>query len=192
MGWYHMSTETNMQLPAAIEVAREFFALAKEEESPNFTNMKLMKLLFRSQALSLHERDRKLFRDAVKAWKDGPVVPSVFHENKGVKVIPFDHAALSRPAQLGSDDRELVHAVWTRYKRMTGDQMSDATHRETAWEKAWARSSMLNRSPTISEADMRADVEADRQVQAALFDAYVAGLRAGDHEPNQTGRDLVG
>lgn len=186
-----MTEPSNNEIASALDVAREFFALAKEENSPNFTNMKLMKLLYRAQALSLHDRGRRLFAEPVKAWKDGPVVPQVYHENKGVKTIPFGHDNLSQSAQLSSDDRELVHAVWTRYKRLTGDQMSDATHRETAWEKAWARSAAWRPSPTIDENDMKADVETDRQVQSALFEAYIAGLRAGDHEPNQTGRNLV-
>jgi len=165
---------------AAIEVAREFFALAKEEDSPKFTNMKLMKLLYRVQCLSLYDRGQPLFADTVKAWEDGPVVPAVFHLNKGVKVISYGHVLLGQPsAGLSSSDKELIHAVWTRYKHLTGDQLSDATHQEEAYLIARSRANKQHPSPIIRVEDMRSEVERDRAAQAALFDAYVAGTKAG-------------
>lgn len=164
--------------PSALDVAREFFALAKAERCADLTTWKLQKLLYRAQSLSQYERGRELFGDPVKAWKDGPVVPAVHHETKGLKRIPFSHEGLSKPSNLAPEDRELVHAVWTRYKHLSGDQMSEATHLEDAWKKARSRATLLSPSPAIKDEDMRADVEQDREQQKALFDAFVAGMEA--------------
>ena len=41
--------------------------------------MSLQKLLYYVQAWHLAITDRPLFEEQIKAWKDGPVVPQVWH-----------------------------------------------------------------------------------------------------------------
>ena len=116
------------KLPPALEVAREFFRLAKSEGDGTFTAFKLQKLLYYAQAHSLHERGRGLFNEKLKAWENGPVVPDIYHRTRGYRFIPDSHEDLGAPAGLSDADRELVHAIWERYKHLTGDELSELTH----------------------------------------------------------------
>lgn len=175
---YQTPSDNPEPTPSALEVAREFFALAKRENSRDFTTMKLQKLLYRAQCLCEHERGKELFAERVKAWKDGPVVPAVWHQMRGYKIVPYTHENLGKPAQLSDSDRELIHAVWVRYKHLSGDEMSQATHEEEAYLKARAKAGIFNRSPAIDNGDMRAEVDRDRCIQLALIEAFVSGMEA--------------
>jgi uncharacterized phage-associated protein len=46
-------------------------------------SMSLQKLLYYVQAWHLAITDEPLFPEQIKAWKDGPVVPQVWHARKG-------------------------------------------------------------------------------------------------------------
>lgn len=167
------------ELPSAIDVAREFFAHAKREQSPEFTAYKLQKLLYYAQAISQRDRGRSLFRERVRAWDNGPVVANVFHETEGMKVIPYSHESLGAPSNLGTDDRRVVLVVWERFKHLTGDELRDRTHREPAYTEARKQKSIFNRNPVIQPSHMRNDVENDRESEMSEFSAFMDGIQAG-------------
>lgn len=161
------------KLPPALEVAREFFRLAKNEGDGTFTAFKLQKLLYYAQAHALHERGRELFAEKVKAWENGPVVPDIFHRTRGYRFIPDSHEELGTPSKLSEADRELVHSVWERYKHLTGDELSELTHAGSPWRIARLK---RRRSAEVDPADMRDQVARDHEEQAKRFQAFLSGL----------------
>lgn len=164
--------------PEALQVAREFFALAKECNDPDFTTLKLQKLLYLAQAWSEYHRGRSMFVENVKAWDFGPVVPSIFQITKGYKTIQFSHEVFNQPSDLSEPDRELIFGLWQLYGHRTGEELSDLTHDHDAWKKAYANKHILNKSPKIDPADMRESISNDIRNTNRAFAAFLAGIHA--------------
>ena len=70
-----------MEAEETSAVANEFLGLAKKEKI-EISNLKLIKLMYIAQGLSLSLSDRALFPDPIEAWKYGPVISSIYHEFK--------------------------------------------------------------------------------------------------------------
>lgn len=132
-------------------IANYFLWRAEEEKVRDMTPMKLIKLVYIAYGWALTVFGRQLFTEKIEAWKYGPVIPSLYHEFKG-----FRHENItdySMDFDLGSeeetypmvrkDDGELVemlHAVWNIYKKKSGKELSDITHRPgSPWSKAYAK-----------------------------------------------------
>lgn len=96
--------------------------------------LKIQKLLYYAQGISLAKRDGCLFSDKIKAWRDGPVVPLVWHQYKefGRNALPCPDAVVS----LEIDDRVFLRQVWALYGKYTGDELSKRTHEEAPWKDA--------------------------------------------------------
>lgn len=119
-------------------VVNEFISLAKETDT-ELTNMKLIKLLYIAQGLSLSLLDRPLFdNDNIEAWKFGPVVPSVYHEfkhfksgaitTKSVMLEDDDWKQLSEPRLTEDEDKKVVLLTWQLYRDIPAKELVDLTH----------------------------------------------------------------
>lgn len=65
----------------AIDVAG-FVVDTVHSHGKNVTNLHLQKILYYLELDKLKKEERPLFRDAIEAWKLGPVYPNVYHEYK--------------------------------------------------------------------------------------------------------------
>lgn len=119
-------------------VVNEFIKLAKKTDY-ELTNMKLIKLMYISQGLSLSLLDRPLFNnDNIEAWKFGPVIPSVYHEFKHFKSGPIttnsvmlddlDWKKLSEPTLKNKEDKKIVLLTWQLYRDVSAKDLVDLTH----------------------------------------------------------------
>lgn len=118
-------------------VANEFIKLSKESNY-ELTNMKLVKLMYIAQGLSLSLLDRPLFtNDTIEAWKYGPVIPSVYHEFKHFKSDPITSNSvtldsewnfLSEPCLTDKDDEKVVLLTWRLYKDISAKDLVELTH----------------------------------------------------------------
>lgn len=70
-----------MNYLAARHVALYLIWAAVERGKP-ITNLELLKLLFYAQGWFLALYDRPLFREKIRAWKQGPVISSIYGEFK--------------------------------------------------------------------------------------------------------------
>jgi uncharacterized phage-associated protein len=165
-----------MQRPNAMQIAREFAALARQDEDTNFTAMKLQKLLYYAQAWCLHERGLPLFDERIKAWENGPVLPEVFQRFKHLYRVDPNGPELGPPSDLSDDDRELVFGVWQLFKRFTGDDLSDLTHEYAAWNRARQRASRLFPSPEIRKEDMSREIREYLRQQEEQIHSFIQGL----------------
>lgn len=100
----------------------------------SITTMKLQKLVYYSQAWSLVWDEKPIFRDRIEAWANGPVIPSLYREHKGLfKVSKLSKGDLGR---LNAEQRETVDAVLDFYGDKSSQWLSDLTHIEAPWKNA--------------------------------------------------------
>lgn len=114
-----------MATPSARDVAAELRA-----RLPGLTGLKLHKLLYYCQGHHLATFGEALFSDRVSAWDMGPVVGSLWHEEKNGPPAPgFD-------SELGESALNTVGYVLSRYGSLSGRDLINLTHNELPWRRA--------------------------------------------------------
>lgn len=104
------------------------YILAKKGE---MTAMRLQKLVYYAQAWSLVWDEEPLFEERIEAWANGPVVPALYAEHKGLfKVSTWKKG---HPKRLTAKQRESIDAVLQYYGDRPSQWLSDLTHRESPW-----------------------------------------------------------
>lgn len=95
---------------------------------------KLQKLVYYCQAWSLVWDDRPMFQARVEAWANGPVVPNLYRQHRGqYRVSSWPSGD---PSRLSTDEQETVDAVLDFYGGLSGNELSQLTHREAPWRDA--------------------------------------------------------
>lgn len=118
-------------MPTADQVATVIIA----RSGPWLDAMSLQKLLYYVQAWHLAITDEPLFKERIKAWKDGPVVPQVWHARKEWRT----RRAIEQDANmvhLDDTTLDIIDLVLTTYGSMSGDELSALTHVEAPWQEA--------------------------------------------------------
>lgn len=115
--------------------------------------MRLQKLLYYVQAWHLAVTGEPLFSEQIKAWKDGPVIPQVWHARKDLdtrrpSAQDVEHVHLDN---LASD---LIDLVLATYGSMSGEELSALTHVERPWLEARGDlpEDAISRQPVSTEA----------------------------------------
>ncbi|NVK54961.1 MAG: SocA family protein [Alteromonadaceae bacterium] len=141
-----------MNTYSAKAIANAFLRLARKD-GQSITPMKLQKLVYLAHGWALGLNDKPLIKDDVEAWQFGPVISSLYHEFKeyGSGAITNDASDFDLDFDTfeivyevpvikedDTDANELVEAVWNSYKKYSGGQLSNLTHREgTPWKQAY-------------------------------------------------------
>lgn len=103
------------------------------------STMKLQKLVFYSQALSLVHEGTPLFNEDFQAWVNGPVCPKLFRSHRGKYVVgPGELTDPSDTAHLTAGQKRHVDEVVRLLGHLNGQQLSGLTHSETPWLAARA------------------------------------------------------
>lgn len=98
------------------------------------TAMKLEKLVYYAQAWSLVWDEAPLFPERIEAWVNGPVVPALYDQHRGM--FKIDSLPSGDPAALTAEQRETVDAVCEAYGKKSSQWLSDLTHLEGPWRDA--------------------------------------------------------
>ena len=130
------------------------------EKRGRMSAWKLQKLVYYCQAWSLVWDGQRLFQERIKAWDNGPVIPQLYQEHKGLFTVG--------PGMINGDSQvmdpiqqETVDAVLEFYGSMSGQYLSDLTHNEEPWQEAYQRGQESGEeSPAIDENLMQAYYEA--------------------------------
>ena len=123
----------------AIDVAKRFLELA-QSENMSVSNMKLQKLVFFSQVVSLKMFNTPIHSNDSLAWDFGPVVRELYDLVHALVINrPSRQISLSEPdvekafADAAKIDDATVlgvtRAVWNWFKNWTAMQLSNLTHR---------------------------------------------------------------
>lgn len=99
-------------------------------------NLKLQKLLFYSQAVSLVINKKALFNEPIEAWDYGPVIRKVYNTYKTYdQQIPKIDDTIS----IDTKDVEMIDIALGYYGSMTGTQLINLTHSEKPWKDAYSK-----------------------------------------------------
>ena len=124
------------------DVAKYFLMLAasgEEDAGEAMTHLKLQKLLYYGQGFHLALNSGKpLFADSIEAWKQGPVVNSIWrnYKEKGGAPIPPDEN-FDPSKCLSEDERALLNDVWNAYGQFSAWKLRNMTHEELPWRNAY-------------------------------------------------------
>lgn len=138
-------------------IANYFIEMASKDAAV-VTNIKLQKLVYIAHGWSLAVFDFPLVDEGLKAWRYGPVFPSLYrtlrHYGRDAiqEKIP-DHSSrdLDTLFENSPDYRELLEMVWSRYGELNGIQLSTMTHQKgTPWDLV-KKTSPDDDSPAISD-----------------------------------------
>lgn len=99
------------------------------------TNLKLQKLLYFSQAVSLSLKGEPLFTEKIEAWKFGPVVPSVYDTLKVYGNKPV--AITTETQELSPDAASLLEDVWNIYGKFAAHELVNITHNHLPWKRVY-------------------------------------------------------
>lgn len=148
--------------------------------------MTLQKLLYYVQAWHLAVTDEPVFNDRFKAWRDGPVVPQVWHDRKDRQTR---RPELQPDVELDDVTSDIVDMVITAYGSMTGEELSALTHIERPWLEA--RGDLPPEAPcqeAISESSMASFYRSSRLLGGRRAADLAAGgihVRASSASPEE-------
>ena len=127
---------------SALTIADYFLECASKEERV-LTPMQLNKLVYLAHGWYLGYTGKPLIKEAVKAWKYGPIVVSVYQKTKkfgtgGVPGLLSPSGFFSSPETLSDEDIPLLSNVWKNYARFSGVELSTLTHTDDSpWAVTW-------------------------------------------------------
>lgn len=127
--------------------------------------MKLQKVIYYCQAWSLVWDEKALFSDKIKAWANGPVVPGLYHEHKGLFEVGPENFPTRDPDALSPSERETVDAVLGYYGDKSAQWLIDLTHREAPWKNA--------------RGDTPIGAPSEAEITPAAMGDYYSGLEPG-------------
>ncbi|MGO9794311.1 MAG: Panacea domain-containing protein [Solirubrobacteraceae bacterium] len=96
--------------------------------------MKLQKLVYYAQAWHLALHDKPLFREAIEAWANGPVVRELYNHHRGEYTVV--HWPWGDRHQLTTEERASIDWVLATYGAKDAQWLSDETHSELPWQQA--------------------------------------------------------
>ncbi|TDQ11899.1 Panacea domain-containing protein [Pedobacter metabolipauper] len=133
----------------AIVVANELIKLSLSEEIP-ITPMKLQKMVYLANGISLKRKGEKLVNERFEAWDYGPVVTSIYHDFKEYSgnVIPEpknvnifqDGSSFANSSSIivNDEDLKIIKEAWDNAKNIEAIALSAWSHNKNSpWDKAY-------------------------------------------------------
>ena len=100
------------------------------------SNLHLQKILFFLQRDSLQNSGSPLFSESIEAWQYGPVIPELYFRLKTKTLgIASDYRKDWERFENDTEVKNLLEAVYRKYGKYTGGQLSNLTHnQDTPWD----------------------------------------------------------
>lgn len=129
-------------------VANTFLLRAREEGVGDIDPLKIQKLVYCMHGWKLATTGVPAVGEYFEAWPNGPVLANLYHKFKHYRWNTIDDYAQDIDPTTGqmkalvvptSDEEffEVFNRVWGRYKRLSGKELSDLTHKPgTPWSLA--------------------------------------------------------
>lgn len=106
------------------------------------THLKLQKLLYNAQGVSLAINDEPLFEDDLEAWDHGPVVRNVydafciFGRNQIILPVTEDTNQIIRRIESDSKVKSILELVYDNFSIYTAWQLREMSHvKDGPWDK---------------------------------------------------------
>lgn len=119
---------------SVLDIAYWFINKAKSTSTDicdYLTQLKLQKLLYFAQAISLKERNKTLFSEPILRWDYGPVVRSIYKKYKDFCDKPIMEAPC---ANFDKATERILELTYKKYGIYTANYLVQLTHNEKAWQ----------------------------------------------------------
>lgn len=117
--------------------ARNAADLRSNEAAEEMTQLKLMKLLYLAQGVSLAAYGTPIFPDPIVAWKLGPAIDSVHHRFAGKREIVGEITDQDRQdyeeVESNPEVSAVLNAVYETYGGMSASDLVNFTHKQDPW-----------------------------------------------------------
>ena len=116
------------------DIAKYFLTNVNEDYGDNISNLKLQKLVYYAQGFYLALYDKPLFREQIKAWTHGPVVPALYKKYKD-----FGAGAIPIPQDMDfsiydEQTKELLDDIFNVFGQFSAWKLRNMTHTEPPWK----------------------------------------------------------
>ena len=133
-----------MPVPSVVTIANAIL-----EKTGEISAMKLHKLCYYAQAWHLVWHDKPIFKEAIEAWRYGPVTPHLYSKHKDSFSIKKNFFKGQKLEQLSQIQLETIDKVVDYYNKYDAQQLSDLTHQEEPWKRARSGLSESDRSNNV-------------------------------------------
>jgi uncharacterized phage-associated protein len=119
----------------ALDVAN-YFLFTAQKDGELLSNLKVQKLVYYSQGISLALHGKPIFSDPIKAWSYGPVVTALYGRYKkyGMGGIPADPSF--KPEKIDLETKKLLDEIYTVFGQFSATRLIDFTHSDQCWKGA--------------------------------------------------------
>lgn len=118
-------------------VANYFLQKGREENVP-ISPLKLQKLVYLAHGWSLALHGQPLIKEKPEAWRYGPVIPDLYYAFRKFGGSPITECAPFATVgkqEFSGTEKQLLDAVWKKYKDFSAGQLSTMTHEPgSAWQ----------------------------------------------------------
>ncbi len=122
---------------SANDVADFFLSSVDSEiDGDQITNLKLQKLLYYAQGLSLAILDRPIFQEKIFHWEHGPVVDVIYHQYKTHQKAPLPPTYIE-PDKYQDDELYILNRVRSDYGQYSAWKLRNMTHQEQPWLRTY-------------------------------------------------------
>jgi uncharacterized phage-associated protein len=122
--------------------ARNYADMREHESADELTQLKLMKLLYLAQGVSLAAYDKPLFNEDIVAWTYGPVIESVHHEYIHQRGIVNDDIPVTeddwddyKSVEQSESISTVLNAVYDTFGSMSSTDLVNLTHAQSPWRE---------------------------------------------------------
>jgi uncharacterized phage-associated protein len=119
-----------MQMLSAFRVAECFLYLSGQQTECEITPLKLQKLLYYAEGLSLVLRARSLFSEPILAWRYGPVVRDVYKEYEYAGRCSIPCIADIDESDIPEDEFNIIKTTMLFYGGYSAEKLVQMTHGE--------------------------------------------------------------
>ncbi|MDD6055194.1 MAG: DUF4065 domain-containing protein [Helicobacteraceae bacterium] len=139
----------------------------KIKQNESVTHLKMQKLLYYAQGLSLVYNTKPLFKEKIEAWEHGPVVREVYEKLKQYKKDDLSKISelVCIDDSLSEEEKSVIEMAFIEYGRFTATYLRNKTHEEPTWKEAWSK----GKNTIITHESMRDYFKKEQRLKAEIL-----------------------
>ncbi len=121
----------------AQDIANYFLYKAQKDHQELLSNLKLQKLVYYAQGLHLAMYGKPIFKEEIRAWNYGPVVPELYAKYKRCGASGIAPDKTFDPNSIDSKTRGFLDEVYSAFGQFSAVGLMNLTHDDKCWKDAF-------------------------------------------------------
>ncbi|WP_425362776.1 Panacea domain-containing protein [Candidatus Tisiphia endosymbiont of Hybos culiciformis] len=138
-----MNKKQRNKILSCLDIANYFLVLVDRKAGDTITQLKLQKLIYFAQGISLALFDRPLFAEEIEAWEHGPVTRSLCSTFGNFEDDGIPPPEEIRFAIYSKNQKELIYKVYSFYGEHTAAYLRNLIHTHSIWCEAIIRQNKI-------------------------------------------------